>query len=163
MQRFFRVCGLAVTVLAFVGLSCPTPSQAVQDEKKQEEKKQDDKKKVHEIGGDGLTIENKLANTDDRDPTAKDCFCKVYLVKMSADKTYVIRMNAKNTKEIDAVLRVEDAKGKELAFNDDAPGEMTLNSRIDFKCPQDGVYRVYCTSLNPNAVGDFTMIIKLAK
>jgi len=163
MQRFFRASVLAVTVLACVVLTWPTPSQAVQDEKKQDDKKQDDKKKVHEIGGDGLTINSKLANTDDRDPTAKDCYCKVYQVKMSAGKTYVIRMNAKDQKAIDAFLRVEDSGGKELASNDDAPGENTLNSRIDFKCDKDGVYKVYCTSLNPNEVGDFTMIIKLAK
>jgi len=104
-----------------------------------------------------------LANTDNRDPSLKNCYCKMYLVKMAAGKTYVIRMNAKSQQEIDAVLRVEDATGKELAFNDDAPGENTLNSRIDFKCPQDGVYRVYCTSLRPNQVGDFTLFIKLTK
>jgi len=120
------------------------------------------KDKIHEVRvQDGLTIKDKLAVGDDRDREAKDCYCKVYLVRMHADKTYVIRMNAANENMIDAVLRVEDKDGKELAFNDDAPGENTLNSRIDFKCPRDGVYRVIATSLADNQTGDFTLLIKV--
>jgi len=72
-------------------------------------------------------------------------------------------MNAADQKEIDSVLRVEDAAGKQLAFNDDAPGENTLNSRIDFACEKDGTYRIIATSLNDNATGNYTVLIKMAE
>ena len=42
----------------------------------------------------------------------------------------------------DPLLRLENAAGIQLAENDDAPGEKGFDSRIDFTCPQDGVYRV---------------------
>jgi len=122
------------------------------------------KDKIHEVRvKDGLTIQDKLAVGDDRDKKLKDSYCKVYLVRMTADKTYVIRMNAADQDKIDAVLRVEDKGGKELAFNDDDPNENTLNARIDFNCPKDGVYRVIATSLNDNETGDYTLLIKQAK
>jgi len=62
---------------------------------------------------------------------------------------------------IDAYLRLEDPDGKQLAANDDAPGENTLNSRIDFECKKTGAYRIICTSLNADATGDFTFLVKL--
>ena len=153
-QRIHRTC-LALALGA--GLACllwPAPTPAVQ---------KDGDKKVYEVNEkDGLTVGGKLAATDDKDTSLKDSYRKVYLVKMSAGKEYTIRMNAKPGEKIDAVLRVEDPSGKELAFNDDAPGEDTLDSRIDFKCAKDDVYRVICTSLNGNATGDYTLIIKRA-
>ena len=68
---------------------------------------------------------------------------------MKAKKKYTIRMNAPNQDILDSMLRVENAAGNELGFNDDAFGEPrpTLNSRIDFTCPQDGVYRVIAINL----------------
>ena len=42
----------------------------------------------------------------------------------------------------------------------DAPGESGLNSRIDFKCTQDNVYRVIATSLGGGSTGNFTVLVK---
>lgn len=144
------VCMMAVVCAA---LLWPTISQAIPQEKD----------KAHDIRvGDGLKIESKLTTDDARDKKHTDSYCKVFLVKMTKDKLYTIRMNAQNQQEIDTVLRVEDAQGKELAYNDDAVGEKTLNSCINFYCKADGVYRVITTSLNENDTGNFTLLIKLA-
>ncbi len=119
--------------------------------------------KAHVVGGgDGLKVVGKLSPGDPPGQKAAAVALQVFLVKLSAGKAYTLRLNAANPKQLDTVLRLEDDAGKELAFNDDAPDEMTLNSRIDFKCERTGTYRVIATSLNPAAVGDFTVLVKLA-
>ena len=122
-----------------------------------------DQAKIYSVGLNGLTIVDKLADGDPRDTVRVQSYCKIYSVRLVGGKMYTIRMNAQDWNEIDAFLRLEDANFKQLAFNDDAPGEKTLNSRIDFFCPKTGVYRVIATSLVPNEVGNFTLTINRAK
>ncbi len=154
MTKYGWCVGLLAVAFGCSALSAAATPQAAQKQKD----------KIHEVRvKDGLTVKDKLDVGDDRDKKFKDSYCKVHLVRMTAGKTYVIRMNAEDEDKIDSVLRVEDAKGKELAWNDDAPGEMTLNLRIDFKCAKDGVYRISATSLNDNETGNFTLTVKLAE
>ncbi len=80
---------------------------------------------------------------------------KVYKVKLTEGKTYQIDLKSK---DFDAFLRLEDAAGKELAFNDDAPGEKTLDSRIVHKAAKTGEYRLIATSLDAKA-GKFTLTV----
>jgi len=148
MKYLVRTSCVALA-LGCAAILLPAASQAVEKEKD----------KVFEVKGE-LVIKGALADTDPFDKLLKKSYCKVYLVKMTAGKTYVIRMNADDMMVIDAFLRVEDSAGNQLAFNDDAPGEMTLNSRIDFVAPKDDIYRVYATSLFGPRTGGFTVIIK---
>ena len=51
---------------------------------------------------------------------------KVYKVKLTEGKTYQIDLKSK---DFDAVLRLEDPAGKEIAFNDDfEPGSLVLET-----------------------------------
>ena len=154
MKQFARITCLALAGLACAGLLLPASAKPV-------DKSKDKGPKVYEVPADkdGLKIEGTLTDKDDKDKVLKNCFCKVYLVKMSKDKKYTIRMNAANMNEMDTVLHVEDSEGKQLAINDDAPGEMTLNSRIDFAAPKDDTYKVVATTLVP-ATGNYTVLVK---
>jgi len=141
-------------LVALVGCACAVllgtaTSQAVQGDK------------VHEVGGGGgLKIDAKLAANDPRDSVRNNCYAKVYLVKLQKDKTYTIRLNSPDFMALDPYLRLEDANKKQLASNDDDPDEKTLNSKLVFKAPADGTYRVIATSFADNQTGDFTLLIK---
>jgi hypothetical protein len=161
MKQLIKISGLAFAALVLAGLLYPATGDAQQKDKGDKGKQK--KEKVYEVGADGLKIETKLAETDAKDKVRIEAYCKVYLVKMAKGTKYEVRMNAADTKELDPLLRIEDAKGKEFAFNDDAPGENTLNSRIDFTPEEDGVYRIITTSFNKEAKGDFTLLIKTIK
>ncbi len=81
----------------------------------------------------------------------------VHTVKMKAGQMYQIDLVSK---AFDAYLRVEDASGKELAQNDDR-GAGTLDSRIYFKVPKDGTYRLIATSFD-GKTGPYTLTAKAA-
>jgi thiol-disulfide isomerase/thioredoxin len=59
-----------------------------------------------------------------------------------------------NLSKIDPFLRLEDAKGEQLAFDDDSGGQ--LNSRIIFKAPADGEYRIIATCYPDPKTGEPT-------
>ncbi len=128
---------------------------------KQQDGQPKDKDFIYDVGPAGVNIMDRLAVTDSRDVRggADKCYCKVYRVRMSRGKSYTIRMNAPPGKMLDPYLRLENAALQTLAENDDAPGEQTLNSRIDFFCPSDGVHRIIATSLQDNQTGPFTLSI----
>jgi hypothetical protein len=164
MKQFVKLSGLVLTALVVAGLLYPVSAGQDKEKGKDKEKEKEKKQKVYEVkGDDGLKIEGKLADTDDRDKKQVNSYCKIYLVKLVKGKNYEIRMNAADTQQLDTWLRVEDAKGKQLAFNDDAEGENTLNSRIDFECKEDGTYRIIATSFNQDATGDYTVLVKEVK
>jgi hypothetical protein len=109
--------------------------------------------KIHEVGM-GLTIDSKLEENDDSDEQ-RQSLCKVFLVQMEKGNTYQIDMVSK---QFDAYLRLEDAKKKQLAEDDDSGGG--LNARIVFTPSEDGVYRVIATSYREDVVGTFQLRIK---
>src|SRR4051812_37419318 len=76
-----------------------------------------------------LNKKDELKDGDEKDTHEKltDSPRKVYKIKMMEGKTYQLDLKSD---DFDAVLRIENAAGKEVAFNDDAPGEKTLDSRI---------------------------------
>src|SRR4051794_23975264 len=79
-----------------------------------------------------LNKNDELKDTDEKDTKQflMDSPRKVYKIKLVEGKTYQLDLKSM---DFDAVLRIEDAAGKEVAFNDDAPGEKTLDSRIVYK------------------------------
>jgi serine protease Do len=56
---------------------------------------------------------------------------------------------------MDSFLRLEDAKLRQLAQDDDSGGNR--NARIMFPCQRAGTYRIICTSFNEGATGNFTV------
>jgi peroxiredoxin len=107
-------------------------------------------------GGKGekdIVIQDKLTKDDAKD-TKRNFACKVHVVKLKAGNTYTIDMVSR---EFDSYLRLEDAKGAELAEDDDSGGD--LNARIIFNCTKDGDYKVICTCF-AEATGNFTLSVK---
>lgn len=86
--------------------------------------------------------------------------CKVFTLKFKKGEELVLQLKSK---DFDALLIVEDSAKKVLAFNDDDPaGGASLDSKLVWKVPADGEYRVIATSVN-NKVGDFQLLITKGK
>jgi len=97
-------------------------------------------------------IKGKLAASDPKDASRKECYCKIYTIKLEAGTSYQFDC----TSDWDNWLRLEDAKGKQLAEDDDSGGG--TNAQIIFECKTAGEYRVIVTSFDPTD-GDFTVTV----
>jgi hypothetical protein len=65
------------------------------------------------------------------------------------------------SKQFNTYLRLEDAKGKTLAENDDIDAAAkNLNSRILFMPKADGVYRIVATSFQQKGRGEYEIIAR---
>jgi hypothetical protein len=117
---------------------------------------------------EALILADELVPQDIKDGVLKSSPCKEFWFEFEKDNSYAISLYAQRArfgKEIystfDAVLRLEDAKGRELKFSDDyvfcvEPGSST-DSRIRFDCKSNGFYKVIATSLDlyyDNTAGD---------
>jgi hypothetical protein len=100
-----------------------------------------------------LEVNASLTVRDARDRVRIKSRCKVYPVQLTGGKTYRIDMRSG---KVDSYLRLEDADGKQLAFDDDGGGN--LNARITFRCPNDGVYRIIATTYRTQT-GPFTLTV----
>jgi hypothetical protein len=98
-------------------------------------------------------VKGKLEATDPKDASKNECFCKIYSIKLEAGKSYQIDC----TSDWDNWLRLEDAKGKQLAEDDDDGGG--TNAQIVFECKTDGEYRIIVTSFEPGEMGDFKVTV----
>ena len=98
-------------------------------------------------------LKGKLEASDPKDVSKMDCYCKIYSIKLEAGKTYQI-----DCKSVwDNWLRLEDAKGKQLAQDDDSGGG--TDAQIIFDCKTAGEYRVIVTSFDGGDTGDFTVTV----
>jgi hypothetical protein len=104
----------------------------------------------------GMKIEGKLSPDDPKDKVMTKSPHRVHTMKMKGDQTYQIDLVSQ---AFDAFLRVEDESGKQLAFDDDSGGN--LNSRLYFKAPKDGSYRLIATSFDGKG-GPYTLTAKVA-
>jgi len=111
----------------------------------------DDDTKKQEDGS--LRIEAELTKDDPKDTVVKQSPSKSYDFEMKKGDVYVIEMKSK---AFDSVLRLENPAGKQVAINDDAPGENTLDSRIVYKAAQAGKHKIIATRLDPKD-GKFTL------
>jgi thiol-disulfide isomerase/thioredoxin len=108
-----------------------------------------------------LKKEDKLTAEDPRDTVRKQSHAKVYTVKLKGGTTYRIDMTTTDDgKNFDPFLRLEDAKGKQLALDDDGGG--FPNAKLIYKVENDGSYKVIATTFAPNMVGDYTITVKQA-
>jgi thiol-disulfide isomerase/thioredoxin len=153
----FRRTASAASLLALVGLlwSGLANHAGAQDEKKAEPK----------LGGALLSKNEELTDKDEKDThnLTNKSPRKVYKIKLEQGKTYKIELKSD---DFDAVLRLEDPAGKELAFNDDVkPG--VLDSRIVYSISKTAEYRIIATLLdgrqtNRQNTGKFSLEVKLA-
>jgi hypothetical protein len=113
--------------------------------------------KAQTVGPDGLTIKGTVEGTDDRVTVVRGenklrIPAKRYQVKMSGGTKYRLEMVSD---DFDSFLVVQDADGKQLAFDDDSGGN--LNAKLDFAPPADGTYRVFAASFR--GTGKFTLTV----
>jgi hypothetical protein len=101
-----------------------------------------------------LRFDGKLSEDD---PKVMDKPAKIHAVKMSPNKTYIIDMESR---EFDAYLRILDAGGKQLAYDDD--GGEGLNSRLRFTPPREGDYQIVATSFGPGK-GSYLLKVRVAQ
>src|SRR5262249_42647959 len=71
-----------------------------------------------------------------------------YVVKLKADRTYVIDMTSA---AFDTFLELYDPAGKKIADDDDSGGG--LNARIIVTAPRDGEYRIQARSFHDGSGG----------
>ncbi|MCI0682674.1 MAG: trypsin-like peptidase domain-containing protein [Gemmataceae bacterium] len=86
---------------------------------------------------------------------------KVHTIALKAGVRYVIEMGGAVPLQFDPFLRLEDAKGQELAVDDDSGGN--LNSRIVYTPKTDGDYRIIATVFEPQQLGAYTLTVAEAK
>jgi len=101
-----------------------------------------------------IRIEDKLSQDDPKD-RVRDAPCKIHLIRMQVGMNYQIDMVSN---QFDSYLRLEDARGRQLAEDDDSGGN--LNARIIFDCPKDGQYKVICTAFAANGAGNYVLTVK---
>lgn len=98
-----------------------------------------------------------LTSEDEKDthPLLTNSPRRVYKLKLTEGKTYTIDLKSK---AFDAVLRLENAAGKEVAFNDDFEPGQSLDSRLVYKALKSEEYRIIVTSLD-NKTGRYTLLV----
>jgi hypothetical protein len=102
-----------------------------------------------------IEINNELANTDGNDPKLEKP-AKKFTVKLQKDKTYIIDLIAVN-KDFDPYLRLLDAKGNELAEDDDGGGD--LNSLLIFGATETADHQVVAATLD-GQLGKFKLKVR---
>ena len=109
------------------------------------------------IGPGGLKLAASLTKTDPLDVEfgrATQFRCKIYEVKLKAGQKYQFDLT---TAQFEPVLRIEDARGKELAFDRNSGGQR--NSRINFSPAADGVFRVIVSHFD-GRLGTFNLDVR---
>lgn len=108
--------------------------------------KEEGEAKVHEVGA-GLKLKGQLT------PQVR---FQNHNVTLLQGKTYTIGMVTSNPGTLDPLLRLYNAGGKELAYDDDGGGPP--NARIIFTAPANGVFRILARSHSLVAgTGDYTL------
>jgi hypothetical protein len=102
-----------------------------------------------------LHARGQLTRNDPFDKVRQQSHCKNYSVRLEANRSYVIDLESM---QFDSYLRLEDAAGTNLAQDDDGGGN--LNSRINFRPTQSGLYRVIATSLGGGSIGEFVVTVR---
>jgi thiol-disulfide isomerase/thioredoxin len=151
----FRRAWLAASLILVGGLLVIGPNAGA-DEKKAAEKKVE-KKKQPKAGGSLLNKSDELTDQDEKDTPdfLKDSPRKVYKIKLTEGKSYQIDLKSM---DFDAVLRLEDADGKQVAFNDDFELGKSLDSRIVYKATKTEEYKIIATCLDQKT-GKFTLTV----
>jgi hypothetical protein len=143
----FALLAVAVLLLSSVqlaGARGAVPEQAAQ---KEEPKNKSDKP---------LDVKGQLQDNDANDP-ARNQPCKIYMVKLKKDKTYVIDMASV---DFDTYLRLEDSQGKQLDEDDDSGGGVNgLDAQIVFTPEKDDSFKIVATRF-ADGTGNFALTVR---
>lgn len=101
-----------------------------------------------------FVVKGVLTPGDPHDRVRTNMFHVVHTFKMKAGQTYTINLNS----TWDNYLRLENAKGIQVAEDDDSGG--FPNARIIYRAPEDGWYRIVVTSFAPGASGPYTLSVR---
>ena len=96
---------------------------------------------------------DELKTTDEKDTKLVKSPRKTYAIKLTEGKTYQLNLGSKY---FDTFLRLEDAAGKEVAFNDDDGS--TFDSHIVYKAAVTGDYKIIVTSAD-GKFGKFNLLV----
>lgn len=110
---------------------------------------------VLRVGAEGLKIPLQLTRHDPMDRVRVASHAKVVPIHLEAGRTYVIELGSL---QVDSFLRVENASGVELAWDDDSLGD--LNSRLEFRPTTTGTYRVIATTFRAEQTGDMLLRVR---
>jgi WD40 repeat protein/HEAT repeat protein len=102
-----------------------------------------------------LRIQGVLSEGDPSDRVRQGCHTVVHIYPMRAGQTYVIDLESK---DFDAYLRLENAGGKHLICDDDSGGG--TDSRLVFRAPDTGRYRLIVTSFLRGVAGAYTLSVQ---
>jgi thiol-disulfide isomerase/thioredoxin len=105
-------------------------------------------------GGMALKLDGELTKEDPKDKMLRNSYSKVHPFKMIAGRAYRIDLKSK---DFDAFLRLEDPKGKMVAYDDDSGGG--LDARIVYKAKEGGEYKIIATSFKPDGTGKYTLTV----
>jgi WD40 repeat protein len=104
--------------------------------------------------------ESELTAADLKDRFDTNAPCKIYLVKLAADKIYDFEMTSSKIRDV--TLRLEDAQGKGLAWTlPRGPGNGGKALTV-FDCPQDGTYYLIATSSSAQT-GAFELGVRMVR
>lgn len=114
------------------------------------------KEKTPSAGGKiVLQAEGRLRADDPKDKQLNDSNVNALTFRMAPGSTYTLDLVSK---DFDAFLRIEDATGKSVAFDDDSAG--SLNARIVFAPTREDEYRIVVTSFMGGQTGGYTLTIR---
>jgi hypothetical protein len=104
-----------------------------------------------------FTANGRLTATDPPDPFQGGHTCHVYKVELNQSCSYVVDMEQAD-KGLDAFLRLADANGRELLFDDDSGGN--FNARMTFMPATSGTYYVIATTFGSGGLGSYRLAIR---
>jgi hypothetical protein len=103
-----------------------------------------------------LNVKGQLQDNDPNDP-ARNQPCKTYKVKLKKGKTYAIDMSSA---DFDAYLRLENAKGDQIAEDDDSGvGDTGLDAQIVFTPDADDTFKIIATRF-ADGTGNFSLAVR---
>ncbi|HZZ78749.1 MAG TPA: PPC domain-containing protein [Gemmataceae bacterium] len=117
---------------------------------KEKEKSKDKEKEQSK----NLVVDAELTQNDVRDKVRTQSYCRTYKFKMVEGKAYQIDMKSK---EFDSYLRLEDANGTQVAFDDDS-GDFR-DARIIYRANKTGEFTIICTSFSGGNTGKFQLLV----
>jgi hypothetical protein len=104
-----------------------------------------------------LELKGDLTAADPREKRSPGNFFKEHRVKLSAGVAYVIEMNSPDSTQLDPFLRLENAQGAVVAFDDNSGGNQ--NARILYTPKTAGDFRIIATAYGSENTGSYTLTV----
>jgi hypothetical protein len=104
-------------------------------------------------GEPALEVKGQLTLNDPVDPVRQKP-AKIHEVKLSKGKAYTIDLTST---DFDSYLRLENASGAQVAFDDDGGGN--LNARIKYTPAADDTFKIYVTTF-AGGVGNYVLKVQ---